>query len=381
MIDPAARLRDFPLLQDSIYLNTAAEGLSPIHVGAALNDYWQHRSQGSLGRDQHESVAAECREIAGQLLGLSASEIAFCPSVSEAANLLFTAINLRPVDEVVVTDIDFPSAVSPWIGERTRRSIQLWKAHNGGLRRLELLRVLSPRTRLVQIPLVSPITGARIRWRETVDTIRALAPEAIIAADITHGLGRFPLTECADADVLFAAGHTFALGLHGLALVAMPADKWERLTPKVGGWHQMLDPKAEDWMTNRQTLHGAQAYSIGTPGYASIYALNAALRYLDAVGIDSIAQQADPLVLHLIEGLRLRGLRLLHLPAEGDALSGIVSFYHSAPRDLHAAFRKQGIETHQGRDHLRLSVHGYNTLVEVEQVLHALDKILLAGQT
>jgi len=49
MLTSDSRLRDFPSLEGIAYLNTAAESIPPIHVAAAINDYWQHKTMGMRG--------------------------------------------------------------------------------------------------------------------------------------------------------------------------------------------------------------------------------------------------------------------------------------------------------------------------------------------
>jgi selenocysteine lyase/cysteine desulfurase len=46
----------------------------------------------------------ECREIAARMIGLQTNEVSFCSCSSEAYNLLASALDLKPGDEVLVTD-------------------------------------------------------------------------------------------------------------------------------------------------------------------------------------------------------------------------------------------------------------------------------------
>jgi selenocysteine lyase/cysteine desulfurase len=50
-----------------------------------------------------------CRESAAALLGLSADEVSFASSTSEAYNLLATAVSFAEGDDLVITNLDFPS--------------------------------------------------------------------------------------------------------------------------------------------------------------------------------------------------------------------------------------------------------------------------------
>lgn len=46
MLTPASRQLDFPSLQAMSYLNSAAESIPPLCVGAALQAYWRDKLSG-----------------------------------------------------------------------------------------------------------------------------------------------------------------------------------------------------------------------------------------------------------------------------------------------------------------------------------------------
>ena len=53
MLTPASRARDFPTLKGRAYLNTAAEGIPPVAVGEALEQYFRDKQLGMDGRKAH----------------------------------------------------------------------------------------------------------------------------------------------------------------------------------------------------------------------------------------------------------------------------------------------------------------------------------------
>src|SRR6185295_2476170 len=115
MLTPESRARDFPGLDKLTYLNTAAEGIPPTCVHEALESYWRDKLQGMRGRDAHFARLEECREIAARMIHRQPSEVSFCSSSAEAYNLLATALDLQPQNEVIVNDLDFPSGATPWL--------------------------------------------------------------------------------------------------------------------------------------------------------------------------------------------------------------------------------------------------------------------------
>ena len=61
MLTPLSRTRDFPSLGGRVYLNSAAEGIPPLAVGEALQQYFRDKLLGMDGRSLEltsHSVAA-----------------------------------------------------------------------------------------------------------------------------------------------------------------------------------------------------------------------------------------------------------------------------------------------------------------------------------
>src|SRR3984885_3128688 len=133
MLTDSTRLRDFPTLSEIIYLNPAAESIPPCCTGEAIQAYWEDKLRGMKGRDGHFAQVEACREVSARLLGLETSEVSFCSCSSEAYNLLASALQLRGGDEVVITDLDFPAGVTPWLRASDAPTLRLWKSVEGAL--------------------------------------------------------------------------------------------------------------------------------------------------------------------------------------------------------------------------------------------------------
>src|SRR5882757_9000914 len=133
MLTESTRLQDFPALSGIAYLNTAAESIPPRCAGEAIEAYWQDKLRGMKGRDGHFAQVEACREVSARMLGLETSEVSFCSCSSEAYNLLASALQLRGGDEVVVTDLDFPAGVTPWLRAVEAPVLRVWKSVDGAL--------------------------------------------------------------------------------------------------------------------------------------------------------------------------------------------------------------------------------------------------------
>lgn len=374
MLTDATRQSDFPALAGRAYLNTAAESIPPRCVGTALQRYWEDKQRGMGGRIAHFSEVERCREVSARFTGLAPSEIAFCSCSSEAYNLLASALSLSEADEVVVSDLDFPAGTTPWLRSSHPPVTKLWRAVEGELRPEDVTSLLSPRTRLVQISLVSFYNGARIDWPRLIKTVREYAPQAIVAVDVTQALGRVPL-DCSGADILISSTHKWTLGIHGGCIVGIPSGRASQLTSKAGGWYHLTNAFDSDRFDRAVPKTGAPSFAVGMPNFAAIYALNASLRYLDAISLERITQHADPLVVAAHRGLESLGIRPL-APLREDRMSGIVAFRHPQSAQLHAELEREHVEVMHQAGRIRVSIHGYNTSSEVERLLETLRRVL-----
>lgn len=371
MLDAASRQADFPALSGMHYLNTAAESIPPVCVGAALESYWRDKQRGMQGREAHFATFAACREVAGRLIGLAASEVSFCSCSSEAYNLLASALNLSYEDEVVVNDLDFPAGATPWLTGSKPQLLKLWQSRGGQLIIDELVQLLSPRTALVQLSLVSFYNGHHVDWPRVVAAVREHAPRAVLALDVTQALGRVPVSARA-ADIIISSTHKWTLGVHGGCVVGIPSASSTCLTTKAGGWYHIENAFAMDRFERAHLKTGADSYSVGMPNFAAIYALNAALRYLEKIGIEQIGRHADPLVAKLDRELRQLDFQPM-CPYDPQRPTGIVAFQHMRSDAISAALLSENIHVMHHAGRVRVAVHGYNTLADIELLLKVLS--------
>lgn len=371
MLTDSTRLRDFPALAGMTYLNTAAESIPPRCTGEAIEAYWHDKLRGMKGRDGHFAQVEACREVSARMLGLQTSEVSFCSCSSEAYNLLASALQLGPGDEVVVTNLDFPAGVTPWLRAAEAPQLRVWKAVDGALQTDDLAALLNERTRLVQVSLVSFYNGHRIDWSPFRDAVRRLAPNALISVDITQALGRVVL-DCDGADILISSTHKWTLGIHGGCIIGIPQASAARLTTHAGGWLHLENAFDADRFERAVTKTGAASFSVGMPNFVALYALNASLRYLEEVGVANIAAHADPLVEEAEAGLRALGIA----PMCRWNGSGILAFQHPRSPELHAALERENIHVMHQAGRIRLAIHGYNAREDIQRCLGVLSSLL-----
>lgn len=373
MLTEAARRRSFPSLAEMAYLNTAAEGIPPLQVRDALNAYFADKQLGMDGRERHFARWDSTRQLAGEFFGLSRDEVGICSCSSEAYNLAAMALGLRPGDEVIINDLDFPAGATPWLQPSCPADAKVWRSRSGRLDIDDLRTLLSPRTRLVTVSLVSFYNGFRLHLPEVAAAVRR-GSDALLAVDVTQALGRITL-DLSEADLIISSTHKWILASHGGGLVGVPARRASDWTVPAGGWFNLEDAFGPERFDRAVSKPGAASFTVGMPNFPAVYAVHAGLQYIRDVGVPQIEAAAQPLVRACLEGLQALQVDLLTPPDEPH-LAGILAFRHPDADRIHRELRAADVHVmcHAGR--LRIAIHGYNTQDDVERLLSALRTAL-----
>jgi cysteine desulfurase/selenocysteine lyase len=373
MLEAAERRREFPTLEGMTYLNTAAEGIPPLAVGEALAAYFRDKQDGAAGRERHMAQWEAARARAAELYGLRPGEVGLCSCSSEAFNLAALALRLRPGDEVVINDLDFPAGRTPWLQPGCPAAVRVWRAHEGALRVEDLAPLLGPRTRLVSASLVSYYNGFMLPLAAVLEQVRRASP-ALLALDVTQALGRVPLS-LAGVDLIVSSTHKWILATHGGGLVGVPEARAAELAVPAGGWFNLNDPFRPEIGGPVESKPGAAGFMTGMPNFPAVYALRAALDYVQGVGVDRIDAATRPLVRACRAGLAKLPVEVL-TPDADESVAGIVAFRHPRMEAIQARLVAANVHVMHSAGRMRVAIHGYNTVADVETFLARLAEAL-----
>ena len=362
------------------YLDTAAEGLAVPGMDLAMNEYLREKRKGTPGRKKHFSKEEEARELAAQLLSTGMANVAFAPTTSDALNLLAASLPFERGDGVVITDLEFPSNVLPWLAlERKGVRPIVVPSKQGSLSLSALTDVLSDRTRLVSISLVSYKSGAYFPHVEELAE-RVHKYGGVLCVDATQALGRCPVP-LEGVDYLMASSFKWLLGPHGLAIVYLSPAFREQFELAGVGWYSVENVFAPDRFENYHLKPGAACISAGMPNFSALYGMCQALRFLAPVNTPEEQARVNGIGTGLRQALSGRGLRML-TPGDAALASGIISFEHEQASAIGEALQSEDIVVWAGDGRVRASLHFYNDHQDTELYLHALDKILVSvGET
>lgn len=360
----------FPTAQTRAYLDTAAEGLPPLCVQAALAEYWQEKAKGTPGRHRHYEVQAQAEQAIATMLGAPASDVVLLSNTSDALNLFANSIQWKPGDEVLISDLEFPSGVLVWLRLRQLGvKVVLIESHNGESHLEDWTAKVTENTKVICVSQVSYKTGTQIPFLEALGAA-AHAAGAYFIVDATQALGRVPVT-VKNVDFLVASSYKWLLTTHGLGIVYIAPALRDTIHEATAGWYSVEQVFYPDRFTTYTPKKTAGVLQSGMPNFPALYATNASANFLLNLGIANIDNTLKPLVTHLRRELHKQGHNLL-TPANPTYASGIVSLAHETPEAKMADLAEKGIIVWGGDGRIRISVHLYNDAGDIERLLAAL---------
>ncbi len=364
----------FPLAQEVAYLDTAAEGLPPAGCEQALGAYLREKYRGTLGHERLFEAQLETEFLVARLLGTAAENVVLLANASEPLNLLANSIAWRPGDRVLVTDLEFPSNVLPWLRKKAVGvELEVLPTEHGTVDLEQFQSRITEKTRVVAVSLVSYKSGTRIPFlRELAQATHRVG--GILCVDATQALGRVPVS-VEGVDFLVASGYKWLLGMHGLGAVYFAPALREQLRPQTIGWYSVQDLFSPNRFERFLYSDSARCLQPGMPNFPAMYALKNGVEYLLSIGVERIDLELRPLVSELREGLQNLGASLL-TPCDSKYASGIVAFASADPETIGASLQRAGVVVWVGDGRVRASVHVYNDRADVQRCLEELRTIL-----
>jgi selenocysteine lyase/cysteine desulfurase len=268
----------FPALRDWTYLNTATLGLISSRTTEAVATHLARRERfANTDFDSWWDDVDGIRNLIGELIGCTGSDVAFFPNSSAALALALSAAKWRDGDEIVTLLDEFPNQVylSACPGVRlVETSIDsFWDA-------------ITPRTRMVAISAVNYQTGLRAPWERMAGSLRDRG--IFLYVDATQSFGALMTrVDGHSPDMLAVNCYKWACAPPGAAFAFVHPDLRRRMPPNAIGWRSDAG-----WRNMHNLKHGvpefsesAEKYESGMLAFPSLYGLEASLRLMLEIGV------------------------------------------------------------------------------------------------
>ena len=362
----------FPILQEKVYLNSCSQGALSQDVEAAIGEWLQSwHQQGSpwdLWVDQYE---AGRRQFAA-MINARPEEVAIVASASAGVNALASALSFGQRNKVVLGEFEFPTMGHIWLSQRARGAEVIFATADGNRMRPEAYDVLVDRNTLI-VPLthVCFMNG----FRSPVTDVVKIAHDrgALVLLDDYQDCGTRPIdVKAMQLDVYVSGTLKYLLGPPGVAFLYVREELAESLVPTVTGWFGQRNTFAFD-VKLLDPAPGTRRFESGTPPIPSIYGATAGAKLLQNVGLTNVAEEVRRLSQSLIRGVTDLGVRIKTPP---DSVGPLIVLQATDADRLVKTFGAQGVVCSSRHDGLRLSLHAYNTLDEVNFVLRLIEQNL-----
>ena len=319
-IDTNPHKADFPLLAQNpelVFLDSAATAQRPLAVLDAQRHFYETMNANPLRGLYRLSVEAtqgidNARSHIARFIGAldengnpQSSSIVFTRNASEALNLLAQTIDgivhLNPGDEVAISIMEHHSNLIPWqrlCGATGAKLVYFRPNNNYEITQQEIEAKIGARTKIVSVTHVSNVLGVQNDIRAIAE--RAHQVGALCIADGAQSVPHLPVdVRSLDCDFLAFSAHKLG-GPMGIGVLWGRPELLDALPPfLVGG--EMIDSVTE---TDAVWSPSPQKFEAGTQDAAGAFATDAALSYLEGLGMDVVEERERLLSMYLCEQLR-----------------------------------------------------------------------------
>ena len=369
--DPLGVRSDFPVVNESVYLNTPYMSPSPLSAIEATTRFVEAKGRSPILVGEMLEETRSTREKFARLVRAEVGEIGLVSSTSEGENIVANSLDLKSGDNVVIDDLHYSTSLVMYsqLSETTGVETRIVRNVDGVAAPEAFAEMVDDKTKLISVAWVSNRNGYRHDLKALADL--AHAHGSYLYADAVQGVGMVDLDiKESGVDFLTTGTYKWLLGGYGIAPFYVREDVMDMVRPDRLGW-RMVDERLPD---NRYTIYkDARKFGYATPAFGAIYQLSASLDYLLNVGVDNIERHTVALAHRLHGGLTEQGFEVFTPPGTQSA---IVSFKHGADHEqissqlddanIRLSFRENG-------EQIRVGPALFNNEQEVDAFLNITD--------
>ena len=367
--------RQWLLAPDRINLNCGSVGCTPLPVLRATIDHmlsaeaFREGGYPWFGYEENARVR-QARDALAAFVGCKRDELALTRNATEGNNTVCNGLDLKPGDEVLLTDQEHPGGRCPWEQKAARFGIKLTHVKlprpPGSVEEVveRFEKALTPRTRLVSFSHITSPTGLLLPAKEICTLARKHG--VLSHLDGAHTVGQIPLNlHDLGCDFYASSPHKWLLAPKGTGFLFVREELQEKLWVNIA---------SGDWRNYK--LKAYRFSNLGTSNLSLLVGLKAALDFFQAVGPERIYAR-----IHQLAG-RVRGrvekfpqLRLAN--ASADAFyAGLVSFepVEGDLKRVNEECASRHIRYSGGAGLMRIATHVFTQPTELNALFDAVDK-------
>jgi len=309
--------------------------------------------------------------------GCDPEELAITRNASEALEIVQLGLDLKPADEVLSTDQDYPRMITTWQQRERRDGIKLNlisfptppPSMDDLYQRFE--RAITPRTRVIHFCHITNLTGQIFPVKRICQMARSRGIEAIV--DGAHAYAQFPFKhEDLDCDYYGTSLHKWLLAPHGTGFLYVRRAKIEKLWPMMAAPASMNANirKFEEIGTHPAANHNAIAEALTFHESIGAERKAARLRYLRSLWTERLARFPTVTIRTSPDPDQSCGVVLVSV--EGKKAPALADELWKQHRILVVAI------VHKDFEGLRVTPNIYTTVQEIDIFASAMEKLIRA---
>ncbi|MGB5725110.1 MAG: SufS family cysteine desulfurase [Parasphingorhabdus sp.] len=385
---------DFPgIAADWHYLDTAAtaQKAKPVldAIAKAYGPDYATVHRGVYERSAHMTLAFEAarKRVAGFLNAASENEIVFTSGATDSINLVAESwgnANFGKDDRIMLSQLEHHSNIVPWqmLAERVGAQIDVAPLTDDGQIDLDWIEAnLTQQHKLVALAHVSNVLGSLLDAKRAGRIAHKVGAKLLL--DGCQAAPRLPVdVQDLGCDFYVFSGHKI-YGPTGIGALWAPYTTLEAMPPWKGGG-SMIDRVSFDGTTFAPPPGRFEA---GTPHIVGVVGLDAAIQYVEAIGLDVISAHENTTLAMAREALSgINSVRVFGPDQSMGILSFAVGDVH--PHDVATILDEGGVAIRAGHhcaqplmDYLgvpataRASFGIYSNADDVEALVQGIERV------
>ncbi len=298
--------KQFLIPADEIYLNNGTVGSSPAPVLRAVFEGYETTEKMDQQDPEDYPIWGyaswnEFRDPLAEFVGCKRDEIALLRNATEANSYIANGIDMKPGDEVLMTDQEHPGGEHPWNLKAKRygvvvKRVVLPRPVENTAQVLDLFnQAITPRTRVIFFSHITTFSGVVLPAKDICALARSKG--ILSAVDGAHvvGMMRLNLHELG-CDMYSSSPHKWLQAPKGSGFLYVRDEVIDRL------WNTIV---TEGW--DEPQLRAERFQRIGSSNVPALWGLRASIKLANDIDMDRIESRHRKLADYILAEMMKRG--------------------------------------------------------------------------